>query len=332
MENHKLIFPVEENLNQELLKYFKGERDGYVQVGPKKWFLPVKFKSLASQYKNFRVRPDDVWITGVPRSGTTVTQELVWLLCNNLDYEAAKQDLDERVRYYELDLVFNDKTTEERIMTFSGDKELERLAECIKNTLKFLDDDVKRRTIKTHLPFELLPDDILRKGCKVIYVCRNPKDVAVSYFFYEKGSWHLNFTGDFEKYWNFFKNGNCTFGPYFQHVKQAYEKKNLLNVLLVFYEDLRKDPRAYIRQIADFLNKQLDKKEIDKLENHLGFENFKKNPAVSKALRDVDNNEVDFIRKGKVGGWTEYFTKKINNEANEWINENIRHIGIKWPK
>jgi hypothetical protein len=28
----------------------------------------------------------------------------------------------------------------------------------------------------------MLPPDILTKGCKIIYVCRNPKDTCVSFF------------------------------------------------------------------------------------------------------------------------------------------------------
>ena len=41
------------------------------------------------------------------------------------------------------------------------------------------------RTIKTHLPGNLLPPDIMKKKARIIYVIRNPKDVAVSlYNFY----------------------------------------------------------------------------------------------------------------------------------------------------
>ncbi|KAK9881257.1 hypothetical protein WA026_015380 [Henosepilachna vigintioctopunctata] len=334
MENCKfpVIEKVDEKLNAELLEYFKGETDSYVQVGPKKWFLPVKYKKLAESYKNFQVRPSDVWITGLPRTGTTVTQELVWLLCHNLNYKAAEEDLDERVRYFELDLVFNDKTTEKRIKDFPDDPEHARLTECMRNTLKYLQEDKKRRVMKTHLPFELLPDDILVRGCKVIYVCRHPKDVAVSYHLYERGSWHLNFTGDFQKYWDFFKNGNCTFGPYFEHVKQGYDKKHLNNVLFVYYEDLRKDLKGYIKKISDFLERPVTEKELDKLEQHLRFENFKENPAVSKNLRDADNNEVAFVRKGKVGGWKDYFTVKMNEEADAWIEENMNGMDMRWSQ
>ena len=40
-----------------------------------------------------------------------------------------------------------------------------------------------RRIIKTHLPFEFLPPKLV-DSCKVLYVCRNPADAAVSYFKY----------------------------------------------------------------------------------------------------------------------------------------------------
>ena len=40
-----------------------------------------------------------------------------------------------------------------------------------------------RRIIKTHLPFEFLPPKLV-DTCKVLYVCRNPADAAVSNYKY----------------------------------------------------------------------------------------------------------------------------------------------------
>lgn len=79
-----------------------GERTGFVQVGPEKYFFPHKYKLEAENFYNFRARPDDIWVATVPRSGTTWTQELVWLLENNLDFSAAKRDpLTERFPFFE---------------------------------------------------------------------------------------------------------------------------------------------------------------------------------------------------------------------------------------
>lgn len=126
MDKLKFKFPydirnVEPAINAELLEYFKGsfcfkrifglyikdefysgERTGFVQVGPEGYFFPHKYKAEAELYYNFEARPDDVWITTVPRSGTTWTQELIWLLANKLDFEQAqKRQLTERFPFFE---------------------------------------------------------------------------------------------------------------------------------------------------------------------------------------------------------------------------------------
>lgn len=62
-----------------------------IRVGSDNWFLPEKYEKFAEEIFNFQARPDDVYICTLPRSGTTWTQEMVWLICNGLNYEAAKK-------------------------------------------------------------------------------------------------------------------------------------------------------------------------------------------------------------------------------------------------
>lgn len=105
MQNQKFpyaISQVDNDLHQQMLKDFPfhGE-EGIVQVGPEKWILPAKFERFADKIYNFEARPDDVWISTVPRSGTTWVQEMTWLICNNLDYETAlKTRLKERFHLF----------------------------------------------------------------------------------------------------------------------------------------------------------------------------------------------------------------------------------------
>ncbi|KAL3285949.1 hypothetical protein HHI36_000464 [Cryptolaemus montrouzieri] len=150
---------------------------------------------MAQQIIDFEVRPDDIWIMGIPRSGTTILQELTWLLRNDLDYEGAKTNLIFRVPFLSKHyLVFNEKAIEERLKMNPGD---EKFLNKIGSIIKDLEEKKGKRTIKTHLPFDLLPPDIMNKGCKVIYVCRNPKDVAFSYYTLQSKLWQINYVGDF---------------------------------------------------------------------------------------------------------------------------------------
>lgn len=61
-----------------------------------------------------------------------------------------------------------------------------------------------RRFIKTHLPFPLMPHNIARVGAKVVYVARNPKDVAASYYHFHKTNPGFGFTEDFDAFLKYF--------------------------------------------------------------------------------------------------------------------------------
>lgn len=61
------------------------------------------------------------------------------------------------------------------------------------------------RYIKTHLPLSLLPPELLGTA-KVVYVARDPRDVAVSYYNHVRLMLTFGFQGDFKKFWHFFLN------------------------------------------------------------------------------------------------------------------------------
>lgn len=62
---------------------------------------------------------------------------------------------------------------------------------------------MSQRLIKTHLPIKMMPHDTLDKGCKIVYVARNPKDVAVSLYYFAKNPGFM-FDGNFEQFLEYF--------------------------------------------------------------------------------------------------------------------------------
>ncbi len=66
------------------------------------FILTKCFINNSEKNKNFEIYSDDIWLACYPKTGSVVTSELVWLLMNDLDFEAAKSNLEEkRFPYYE---------------------------------------------------------------------------------------------------------------------------------------------------------------------------------------------------------------------------------------
>lgn len=59
------------------------------------------------------------------------------------------------------------------------------------------------RFIKTHLPLSLLPPKLLETS-RVVYVARDPRDVAVSFYHLNRLMRTQGYVGDFKTYWNYF--------------------------------------------------------------------------------------------------------------------------------
>ncbi|XP_075220674.1 sulfotransferase 4 [Lycorma delicatula] len=340
MKNAELPFQIEhidDDLNKQLLNDYNGERTGFVQVGPERYFFPSKFAKEAQHYYNFKVKPDDTWVITFPRSGTTWTQELVWLIANNLNFKKASSvPLANRFPFLEFSTFIHEELKEKFLKENEGypDK-LEIIKQIICPAYETLNEMTEPRFIKTHLPFSLLPPHLLETGCKVIYVARNPKDVAVSYYHLNKLFKTQGFKGDFEKHWDYFERNLNAWTPYWSHIKEGWNHRHHPNVLFLFYENMNKELGETLHTVADFLGKSLTKDDVQALKQYLDIKNFKQNRAVNfQSLKEVgilNNGAQGFIRKGITGGWSEEFTPQLNQRADKWINENLGNTDLRFP-
>ncbi|KAL3272504.1 hypothetical protein HHI36_013980 [Cryptolaemus montrouzieri] len=155
-----------------------------VRLIPTRSCAPALIKKFGKELYNFKPKPEDIWLVGFPRSGTTLTQEILYLLGTDLNYEKAAGAI--------MDLRFP-------VLSFVLFRKEEQLP-----THKRLEAEEGRRFIKSHYGFDLIHPEILETGCKVVFITRNPKDVIVSSFHYPS---YYNRPGHtFEKFWLLFKN------------------------------------------------------------------------------------------------------------------------------
>ena len=67
------------------------------------------------------------------------------------------------------------------------------------------------RIITSHMKFQYLPGEHFNKRGKVILLVRNPKDVAVSYYYHGNKDKFLKINLTWESYLNYFCEGKCKF-------------------------------------------------------------------------------------------------------------------------
>ncbi|KAK7072736.1 Sulfotransferase, partial [Halocaridina rubra] len=166
------------------------------------------------------------------------------------------------------------------------------------------------RTLKTHMPFSLLPPKLL-DTCKVIYLARNPRDVVVSYYHHHR----MWLTHGFTVMWS----------PFWSHLGEAWERREHTNLLLLTYEQLKEDLPAVIKKVALFLGKPISEDNMKTLTAHLHIDSMKNNPAVN-AVAEAENGLLDlreggFVRQGKLGGWREYFDDEMSSRFDRWIRD-----------
>ncbi|PNJ33313.1 SULT1A1 isoform 11, partial [Pongo abelii] len=122
-----------------------------------------------------------------------------------------------------------------------------------KSGMETLKDTPAPRLLKTHLPLALLPQTLLDQKVKVVYVARNAKDVAVSYYhFYHMAKVHPE-PGTWDSFLEKFMAGEVSYGSWYQHVHEWWELSRTHPVLYLFYEDMKENPKREIQKILEFV-------------------------------------------------------------------------------
>lgn len=295
--------------------------------------LPQRYREISEQVKTFKVRSDDVYLCSYPRTGSTWLSEILWLLSNNLDYEKA-HSIVQQVRSPTLELTSlfaEDKNKSDWMDQLMGST----------NSIDFIDRMQGRRLIKTHLPWHMLPEQMKTNAdIKIVYTMRNPKDQAVSYYHYCLLAHQINCS--FDEFIEVFLANKMVYGSSSQHMIDFYKRRHQSNILLVKYEDMKRDLPSVIRLCADHLeiNRTLTTDDIDKLCDYVKFEKMEKNssvnletivfqdPVVQEQIDHETYNKVKFIRKGQIGDWQNYFSPETNRKFDKWIEENLASTGL----
>ena len=216
------------------------------------WLPPVIVQDWLRTY-NMAIRSDDVIVASSPKSGTHWLFYVVYLLKTN-NFGAIP-------RHQQRPLLEAPRSDDE---------------------FQALIQQKEPRILATHMPAALLAKHAFK--AKIVYIYRNPKDVVTSLYFHYKNFIVWPFNKTFEEFVDIFLEGDTIWGPHWKHVKSYHDLKQQgpneqsQQLLLVKYEDLKKDTKAMIRKIGDFLqNNNLTSDFIDQIDEAVSIGKMRNN-------------------------------------------------------
>ena len=222
--------------------------------------------------RNFRVYPDDTFLVSYPRSGNTWTRFLV----ANLVYPH------ENVSFLNIEKLIPDTSSQSR--------------RAIKRT-------PRPRLIKTHQYFD-------HRYPKIIYIVRDPRDVALSYYDFQRKYRQVADGYPLESYVDDFvggRLGSSDWGTWGENVASwIYTRGGREEFLLIRYEDMLKDTVSELARVARFLGMAPEPSvlrraaELSSADRMRELEKLEQDQWVSTRKRRSD---IPFVRIAKAGGW-----------------------------
>ena len=220
----------------------------------------------------FTVFPDDAFLVSYPKSGNT------W------------------VRFLLANLIYPYET-----VGFANINRLLPAPDLVSK--RFLRKLPRPRILKSHAPFDM-------RFRKVIYLVRDPRDVAVSEYYFDLKKRYIDSDVTLEQFvQRFLKGETSSYGSWWEHTASWIAARHGNPAfLLVRYEDLLSDPMGETGKIAEFLGIQAGPERLEAAVQQSSADRMRK---LEKEQADQwtgtrnTRKEIPFVRAAKSGGWKE---------------------------
>lgn len=252
--------------------------------------MKTYLKNLARTFvvNRIRILEDDTFLVSYPRSGNTWMRFLIANL-KQPDGELTYQDLNNLV----------------------PDLYAQRdLSECI-----------VPRVIKSHEPYN-------KRYPRVVYVYRDGRDVAISYYFYQK-KYH-GYDKPFDVFLRDMLSGKVPFGSWQEHVSSWMFREHNAPFHPVKFEDLKKDAAAVLDGVGRFLGLEVDDKGLKEAvrrsalgEHGKVYRNKEHIEKFPGHLKGSDERK----KRGSSGQWAEFFGDRLLDEFWEAAGDVMERLG-----
>lgn len=197
-----------------------------------------------------------------------------------------------------------------------------------------------RRFMKTHLPVDAL---VFSPKAKYIYIGRDGRDVAWSLHNHHANAnqlWYdlLNDTpgragppieppsNSVKQYYkDWMESDGYPFWPFWENVGSWWQVRDLPNVLLVHFNDLKADLPGAIRRIAAFLEIPINEDNWDAIVEHCSFGYMKDHAALTVPMGGAfwEGGAHTFLHKGENGRWRDVLSASDNMAYRQKAEEEL---------
>ena len=289
--------------------------------------LPRKTREIHNHHfdstiwNDFVFRDDDIIIASYAKAGTTWLQQIIAQLLFNgeegLEVAEMSPWMDLRVPPKEM-------------------------------KLSMVEAQTHRRFVKTHLPTDAL---VFSDRAKYIYIGRDGRDILWSLYNHHataNATWYAGLNKSpgrvgppIEKppasikqyYHDWLDRDGHPLWPYWENVRSWWAIRNLPNVFLIHFANLKRDMPGQIRQIAEFLDISIDENNWESILLHCSFDYMKVNASKSVPFDGAlwEGGFQSFIHKGTNGRWCEVLdsaeiekyrrraTEELSTECAYWL-------------
>lgn len=213
--------------------------------------------------------------------------------------------------------------------------------------LPMIEAQTHRRFLKTHLPVDAL---VFSQKAKYIYVGRDGRDIVWSLYNHHcnaNEAWYdaINNTPGrvgpqigppadtaLEYFENWLENDGAPFWSFWENVRSWWEIRDLPNVQLVHFADLKADLEGQIRQIANFIGTPVDNGAMARVLKHCSFDYMKANAAQSVPLGGAfwNGGAKTFIHKGTSGRWKETLPQSVSDRYEQMAVDQLGKACATW--
>ena len=143
----------------------------------------------------------------------------------------------------------------------------------------------------------------------IIYLARDPRDVVVSMYF-QRTRRDKDYTGSLQDFIHNDVGGLDTIIRFYNAWADSFP--HIDRLLLLQYEEMRADPLLTLVKLFEFMDHAPDREIIQHSIDACSFERMKKMERDNQFSRswlkagDVNDEESFKVRRGKIGGYTDY--------------------------